>query len=102
MAIRPAVPHVHSKEIVMTNLDPIPLETLVYYQGSRGEGLFRVFSHETPIPPRGATQEEMKAAYPDDIGYCLWPEGMLRKLDNRWHMVWNIRRKSLKVIEVME
>lgn len=79
--------------------DPIPLETLVRYHGSQGQGLFRVVEHNEPVAPPGVTEAEMLGAYPDGVAYRIWPEGLLRKMDNRHHSVFNVRRGSLEVVK---
>lgn len=83
------------------SLEPLPLETLVRYDGSLEghDGLYRVWGHQDPINLHGCSPEELAKYFPDGVAYTLWPEGVPRKFGLRHLAPYNIRRKSLTVVE---
>lgn len=77
--------------------EPLPKETLVSYEGE----LYRVTDYdqpeEHPLPPPG--DYDLAEIYPDGVAYVLWPEGVARKMGNRFQTrIW-VRRTSLTVVE---
>ena len=74
--------------------EPIPVGTLVDYHGSGPHGRYVITQHE----PVRAGVPDPDVHYPDGVGYVIWPEGMPQKFGLREHMISQVRRASLTVV----
>ena len=89
-------------------MEPIPLETVVDYHGSRTHGRYVVAEHH-PVTLDMFQPGEVKYMkdknlsltdiYPDGIAYTIWKQGVSRKFGNRMYSVTRVRRQSLTVTD---
>ena len=79
-------------------MEPIPLGTVVSYNGAPGER-YIVTAHANPGVLFDMPEEVLKEIYVDNVAYEIWKEGVLRRFGNRMHMYWRVRRTSLTVLE---
>lgn len=78
--------------------EPVPVGTLVFYQGSLKPGVYEVILHvpasDRPAPPPPLTREEV---YPDGVAYSLWPVGVANKRGNGHLGINAARRTSFRI-----
>lgn len=82
-------------------LERIPVGTVVRYHGSLKSlhGEYTVTAHSNFEDHAYYRRSEIRAYYPDDEAYDLWPVGVPMKFGNRDKAIYFCRRASITVVE---
>jgi hypothetical protein len=79
--------------------DPVPIGTMVRYEGADYEIEQHQNPQDHPVPPPSPPAPTLDEAYPDGVAYYLWPIGRRKSMDNGQFMRHFVRRTSFCVID---
>ena len=80
---------------------PYPVGTIVTYHGSHSRDPSRHWIIRGHAEPRDGLKD-YAVNYPDGVAYMIWPVDVMYKFGNRCYSVVQVRRISLKIVDLAE